>query len=153
MKVFFDTNVILEYLVQRERLDAAKRVIDRLVDGGHDLFMSVGGFYTILYVVDKYLNKELHVEKETRITVVRNMARVLLNEYHVAEHDNGSLMRGIDDLRFADLEDSCQLQVAVSSGCQFLLSFNSKDYPTTDNRINIMTPQQFLDHYPINLKS
>ena len=147
MKVFFDTNVIIEYLIQRERVDAVKRVIDRLVDGGQDLYMSAGGFYTILYVVDKYLNKELHLEKETRISVMRNMARVLLKDYHVAEHDNESLIRSIEDLHFADLEDSCQLQAAVSAGCQYLLTFNSKDYPS-DSQILVLTPEQFLDVHP-----
>ena len=148
MKVFFDTNVIIEYLIQRDRLDVVKQVINRLHDGGHTVYMSVGGFYTILYVIDKYLNKELRIEKMTRVAFLRNMARELLAEYHVAGHDNESLLRSINDLRFADLEDSCQLQAAVSSGCQYLLTFNSKHYPTTDNHIEIMTPEQFLDDNP-----
>ena len=99
------------------------------------------------YVVDKYLNKELHFEKETRIAVLRNMARVLLKDYFVAGHDNESLLRGVDDMRFVDLEDSCQLQAAVSSGCQWLITFNLKDYPA-EKQIEIMTPQQFLNSYP-----
>ena len=151
MKVFFDTNVIIEYLMQRERLDAVKRTINQLIAGGHSLYMSVGGFCTILYVVDKYLNKELNIEKKTRVAFLRNMAKGLLKDYHVAEHDNESLLRSINDMRFADLEDSCQLQAAVSAGCQYLLTFNSKDYPNTDNHIEIMTPEQFLDVNPQNL--
>ena len=148
MRVFFDTNVVIEYLIQRERLDVVKRVVNQLHDGSHVLYMSVGGFYTILYVIDKYLNKELHIEKKTRVAFLRNMAQELLTEYHVAEHDNESLLRSINDLRFTDLEDSCQLQAAVSAGCQYLLTFNSKDYPTTDNLIDVMTPEQFLDNNP-----
>lgn len=151
MKVFFDTNVIIEYLIQRERLDAVKRTINQLIAGGHSLYMSVGGFYTILYVVDKYINKELNIEKKTRVAFLRNMAKGLLKDYHVAEHDNESLLRSINDMCFADLEDSCQLQAAVSVGCQYLLTFNSKDYPNTDNHIEIMTPEQFLDVNPQNL--
>lgn len=147
MKVFFDTNVIIEYLIQRTRLDAAKLSIDKLVDGGHSLHMSAGGFYTILYIIDKYLNKELHIEKETRVAFLRNMARGLLKDYHVVGHDNESLLQGINDLRFGDLEDSCQLQAAITSGCQYLLTFNVKDYPSADNQIIIVTPEQFLDEY------
>lgn len=150
MKVFFDTNIIIEYLIQRERLDVVKQVINKLIDGGHGLYMSVGGFYTILYVIDKYLNKELHIEKKTRVAFLRNMAKGLLKEYHVAEHGNESLLRSINDLRFSDLEDSCQLQAAVSAGCQCLLTFNTKDYPITDSQIEVLTPKQFLFE---NLKS
>ena len=148
MKVFFDTNVILEYLMQRERLDATKRVINQLVDANHDLFMSAGGFYTILYVVDKFLNKELGIEKSKRVVILRNMGRGLLNEYGIAGHDNESLIQGIDDLRFSDLEDSCQLQAAISAGCQCLLTFNAKDYPTTNGLIKTITPEQFLLENP-----
>lgn len=148
MKVFLDTNIIIEYLIQRERTNLVKQVVNRLVEGDHALYMSVGGFYTLLYVIDKHLNKELGIEKKTRVAFLRNMAQELLKEYHIAEHDNESLMRSINDLRFDDLEDSCQLQVAVSSGCQYLLTFNSKDYPTSGNQIEVMTPQQFLDNYP-----
>ena len=144
MKVFFDTNVILEYLIQRERLDAVKQVVNKLDEGDHNLYMSVGSFYTILYVADKYINKELHVEKKTRVTFLRNMAQGLLTAYRVAEHDKESLLRSINDLRFDDLEDSCQLQAAVSAGCQCLLTYNTKDYPASDNQIKILTPEQFL---------
>ena len=153
MKVFFDTNIVIEYLIQRERSALVKQVVNGLVEGGHDLYMSAGGFYTILYVIDKYLNKELDIEKKTRVAFIRNMAKELLTEYHVAEHDNESLLRSINDLRFTDLEDSCQLQAAVSAGCQCLLTFNSKDYPTTDSPIDIMTPEQFLDNSPEPLKN
>ena len=148
MKIFFDTNVVIEHLMQRERFDIMKQVLNRFIDGNHVLYMSVGGFYTILYVIDKYLNKELHIEKMTRIGFLRNMARELLTEYRVAGHDNESLLRSINDMRFTDLEDSCQLKAAVSAGCQYLLTFNLKDYPTTDNQIEIMTPEQFLDNNP-----
>ncbi len=37
MRVFFDTNVIIEYLIQRKHFDAAKRAIDKLIDGDHAL--------------------------------------------------------------------------------------------------------------------
>lgn len=150
MRVFLDTNIIIEYLIQRERTNLVKQVVNRLVEGDHALYMSAGGFYTILYVVDKHLNKELGIEKKTRVAFLRNMAQELLTEYHVAEHDNESLLRSINDLRFADLEDSCQMQAAVSAGCQYLLTFNLKDYPATENQIEIITPQQFLNE---NLKS
>ena len=153
MKVFLDTNIIIEYLIQRERTNLVKQVVNRLVEGDQALYMSAGGFYTLLYVVDKHLNKELGIEKKTRVAFLRNMAQELLKEYRVAEHDNESLMRSINDLRFADLEDSCQLQAAAAAGCQYLLTFNSKDYPTTDNQIEVMTPQQFLENYLEILKS
>ena len=147
MKVFFDTNVIIEYLIQRDHFDVTKQVIDKLINADHILCISAGGFYTIIYIIDKYLNKELRIEKATRIAFLRNMARGILKNYHVAEHDNESLLRSINDLRFTDLEDSCQLQAAITAGCQCLLTFNVKDFPSFDNQIKVLTPEQFLDEY------
>ena len=57
---------------------------------------------------------------------------------------NESLLRGVIDLRFDDLEDSCQLQAAVSAGCHYLLTFNVKDYPPSGSQIKVVTPEQFL---------
>ena len=147
MKVFFDTNIVIEYLIRREHFDEAKRAVDQLVNDGHTLFMSAAGFYTILFIVDKYLNKEWHIDKETRVAFMRNMARGLLKEYRVVDHNKESLMQGIDDLRFSDLEDSCQLQAAITAGCQYLLTFNVKDYPSSESQIAVLTPTQFLDNY------
>ena len=144
MKIFFDTNVVLEHLIKRERFDTVKQALNRIVGASHELYISAGGFYTILYVVDRFLNKELQLEKEPRIAVLRNMAQGLLNNYRVAGHDNESLLRGVIDLRFDDLEDSCQLQAAVSAGCQYLLTFNVKDYPPAGSQIKVVTPEQFL---------
>ena len=147
MKVFFDTNVIIEYLIKRDHFDATKQVIDKLINGSHVLCMSAGGFYTILYIIDKYLNKELRIEKATRVAFLRNMARGILKDYHIEGHDNESLLQGINDLRFSDLEDSCQLQAAKSSNCQYLLTFNVKDFPAADPQIKILTPERFLDEW------
>ena len=146
MKVFVDTNVIIEYLIARERVGAAKQVIDWLVENRNDIYMSVGGFYTILYSVDKYIRKELFPPKDLRLNMLRGIARGLLANYRVAEHDNKTLLQAITDLRFSDLEDSCQLQAAIKCGCQILLTFNNKDYPTTDSMpIKVLTPETFIE--------
>lgn len=48
MKVFVDTNVILDYILQREHYTEAKRAIAQEVAAQDTLLMSVGGFYTML---------------------------------------------------------------------------------------------------------
>jgi len=49
MKVFLDTNVILEYFTVREEYVTAQRLFERLHRDGDDLYMSVGSFYTIVF--------------------------------------------------------------------------------------------------------
>ena len=144
MKVFVDTNVIIENVIRRERFDVARRVIDSLLVDKNELYMSSGCFYTLLYVVDKYLRSEFRMEKTFRLAFLRNMAHGLLSDFRVAAHDNDSLLCSIEDFRFSDIEDSCQLQAAIASGCDYLLSFNVADYPSSDDRIMILSPEEFM---------
>jgi len=66
--------------------------------------------------------------------------------FDVAEHDKNSLLRGVSDKEYKDIEDSCQHQVAQKVDCEALISFNISDYSeTTDGHLRIFTPQRFID--------
>lgn len=58
------------------------------------------------------------------------MMRKVLSLFTVAEHDNETLLSGIDDVTYNDIEDSCQYQLALKHGCERLLTFNASDFPT-----------------------
>lgn len=144
MKVFLDTNVVLEYLMRREQSDAVEKSIDSLKSAGDDMYISVGGFYSILYVLDNFLRKELEIKNPDRIAAIRVIAGQLLEELHVAEHDNSSLLNGINDELFVDLEDSCQYQAALKAQCKYFLTFNLRHYPIESNDIRVLTPNDFV---------
>ena len=145
MKVFIDTNVILEYTMERERAEIVDKLFDTLKNQEHQMLMSVGGFYTMLYVIDKFLKKEMHLDKEVRIKTLRSVMRRLLQNFVVAEHDNESLLRGISDANYTDLEDSCQYQLAQRAGCQAIITFNVSDYRNTQNSpVKVLTPEEYL---------
>lgn len=129
MKVFVDTNVILDYVLQREHYAEAKRVIAQEIASNCELLMSVGGFYTMLFVVDKYFRKDLRQSRSEAEAQTRDVMRKVLSVFSVADHDNASLLKGIDDGQFHDLEDSCQYQLALKHGCDKILTFNVSDYP------------------------
>ena len=146
MTTFIDTNVILEYVLQRERLSEAKEVITLLLNSGHKMVISAGSVYTSIFLIEKYLRKDLHYEKERRLATLRNIMQQILHMFNVAEHDNDSLLRSMGDISFDDLEDSCQYQVAQKAGCGFLITFNIADYPTEDDApVKVLTPQQFIN--------
>ena len=66
--------------------------------------------------------------------------------FDVAEHDKNSLLKGVSDNDYKDIEDSCQHQVALKMGCEALVSFNISDYKeSTGGHVKIFTPQQFID--------
>ena len=65
--------------------------------------------------------------------------RKTLSVFTVAEHDNVSLLCGINDDSFCDIEDSCQYQLAVKHDCDCLLTFNASDFPVkTDAHVEVV---------------
>lgn len=146
MKVLVDTNVILELILQRENVGFAKRSLSVLSQGDHEMYLTVGGFYGMLYTVDNYLRKVMELKKPDRIEALRSIMIQILNKFQVAEHDRKSLLRGIENKSFSDLEDSCQYQAASKEGCTLLLTFNKSDFVVEDDvPVKVMTPQEFLE--------
>lgn len=146
MKVLIDSNVILEVLLQREEYEVANCLLETLFRDKHEMLLTSGSFYGMMYTVDKYLRKEMNQVNPGRTDTVRSIMAKVLSIMGVAGHDKESLLRGIGDGKFADLEDSCQHQAAVKSGCDCLISFNLKDY-AGGAVINAVTPQDFLNSY------
>ena len=145
-KVFIDTNVILDFILHREHWAEAKDVVAHFVENRTEMVMSVGGFYTMHYLIDKYLRKELHLDKTTRIVPLRTLLTRILQTFNVAEHDKASLLRGVGDPQYTDLEDSCQYQLAVKSGCEMLITFDIDHFPQTENgALLVVTPQAFME--------
>ena len=110
--------------------------------------MTVGSFYTMIFLVDKYLRKERGLQGEMRLLVLRKLMSDILRVIKVAGHNKSSLLRSISDIQFKDIEDSCQYQAAQRAGCEVLITFNVIDYHVAEGAVPcVMTPQEFLDYY------
>jgi predicted nucleic acid-binding protein len=145
MKVFVDTNVILDYVLQREHYAEAKAAIAKGAAMKDELMMSVGGFYTMLFIVEKYFRKDLQQNGHDAVAQTRDVMRKVLSVFTIAGHDNASLLRGINNLQYKDIEDSCQYQAAQKAGCEVLLTFNNHDFPVAEGFVpRVMTPAEFL---------
>ena len=145
MKVFIDTNVILEYFMHREKYEVTEKLLKGLRSRNAQMFMSVGAFYTIHFIILKYLHKEQGLVGEECLQNLRIILNKILQMFDIAEHDKNSLIRGISDSEYKDLEDSCQYQVAQKVDCEAFVSFNISDYKeSTNGQLKIYTPQQFI---------
>ncbi len=142
MKVFLDTNVILEFFIEREDVRTAAQLFKRLKDDKAELYMSVGSFYTMLFLIDKYLRKELGLTGDDRIATLRSLAVKIVKAISVVEQDNESLLRGVEDMQYKDIEDSCQHEAAVAKGCECIITYNVKDYP--HSLLPVLSPSDFL---------
>ncbi len=146
MKILLDTNVILENFLQRERYTTTHRLLENLKKQGHTMYISSGSFYTMAFLVDKYLKRECGMMGEKRLVTLRQIMLGILNGVNVAEHNKASLIQGVTNLVFKDIEDSCQFEAAKKAGCKLLLTFNISDYPCdTNSGVTVLSPAEYLD--------
>ncbi len=144
MKIFFDTNVVLEFLAERPKASQVESVISLCEKNGWSKYLSVGSIYTIAYMTERILHQKGLVRPEL-IEVQRNIFQALLSSYKVVPLKLGRILEAAGDLSFSDLEDSFQYQSALQVDCDVLLTFNIKDFKEAKQEdIKIMEPEAFL---------
>ena len=57
MNIFLDTNVILESALRREELEVTRELYEKIERQGDRMFISVGSFYSMIFVVDNFLRQ------------------------------------------------------------------------------------------------
>lgn len=83
---------------------------------------------------------------EERLLALRQIMSSILKDLHVAEHDKASLLRGLNNLEFKDIEDGCQYELAEKIPCELLLTFNTADYPLDkESSVKALSPEEYLD--------
>lgn len=148
MKVFLDTNVVLEVILQREQSAVSKQIVKYMIGKDVAMYISAASFYTMIFVTEKYLKKNWGLTGNDKVEALRIVLEETLKTYSIAEHDNSSLLKGIKDVKFNDLEDSCQYQLAQKTGCDLLITFNPLDYSNAEKKnVEVLTPQQFIEKY------
>lgn len=146
MKVFYDTNIILEYLLKRKEGDKVRDILLWSHENHVEKFLSSGSFYTLTYLIEKYLKNQGAQNAQNRRHELTCILSGLLQEYKIIGETDWR--KAINDVRFSDLEDSYQYQTAVNAGCNVLLTLNIRDFKQiTDSSISIMTPEEFVNKY------
>ena len=65
MRIFLDTNVILDYLTARGNEKATKKIFESIDSGENIGFISTGSFYTIIYLAERFLKDFLQSNSAT----------------------------------------------------------------------------------------
>lgn len=145
MKIFCDTNILIEYLCKRTYADVIEDILSK-DRKNTQLFISVGCFYTITFIIEKYLRQVAHLSPEERMAQLREILLGVLSDFNVVSHTSFMLKLGVEDVHYKDLEDSYQNQAAINSNCDVLLTINKKDF-TEIGGIEVLTPLEFVAKY------
>lgn len=136
MRVFLDTNVILDfYQVRDEFFKPAAAIFDLGFKGKIELLVSSLSIINANYILRKYYSKN---ELTTKI-------RSILQLCNVTIINQSDLMMALD-LDWKDYEDCVQYLSALSENSDVLITRNSDDFKSA-NRLRIYTPTDFLNEF------
>lgn len=134
MKVFLDTNILIDYLLKRQPFyDSAKKVFDMClykIDG----CVTPHSLIDVFYMLSERTDATVDYCRETILKL-----RAVL--YVVPENDD-RVFTAARTSAFADFEDSMQNESAIFAGVDYIITRNKKDFD--GSVIPVATADEFL---------
>lgn len=135
MRVFIDTNILIDFMAVRQPHYQTAAALFALAEMNElQLVYSTTTVANSFYILRKsYSSTQLAEAFENQ----KDVAEIC----GVSSNDVYSALAA----RWADGEDSIQHQSALSAGCDYILTRNKKDFE--QSHVPVMTPEEFLDKY------
>ena len=118
MKLFLDTNIIVDFLTERDGFyDLAAQVVNLADSGEAELCCSALSYATVFYLVRPTKGKE------TTLKMLREFSKIC----EVAPVDS-SIVDAALYSSFKDFEDAIQYFCALNAGADIIITRNIKDF-------------------------
>ncbi len=135
-KIFLDTNIILDFLGEREGFYEASAKIMTLADKKKiQAYTSPSSVSNVFYVLAKYESSKIALEKIRKFKLLCSMS--VMDDEVVEKAINSD---------FKDFEDAMQYFSALASNCEIIITRNEKDFK------NAMIPVMNAESYLLILK-
>ena len=132
-RIFIDTNVIIDVLMQRDGYLSSARVLALAKNEDTTLFVSVLTMANLAYFLRKYLKGDSFYAEMRKLSCLVN----------VADTTNNHFLSALD-LQAKDFEDALQYYCAISNECDIIVTRNKKDFAFSS--ISVLTPEELLHH-------
>lgn len=134
MVVLIDTNVLLNYLTNREDayLKHSVKIVEMCARGECTGYIAFHTLSTLWYV----LRKRSAAER-------RQNLRDICEIFQVASASQGEILSAIDQDSFEDFEDCLQDKCAKEVGADYIITCNIKDFDNSE--VSAVNPQMFLE--------
>lgn len=132
MRVFLDTNVILDLIQRRVGYDDAALIMQKSENGEYSLFTSSLSMVNIAYILRKYYRGESLYHLLEELGDIIDVITVSSEAYHKALQS-----------RALDFEDAIQLFSAIESDMDCIVTRNAQDF--IFDKLPIYTPFDFLN--------
>lgn len=131
-KIFLDTNIIIDFLGEREGFYEASAKILTLADKKKiKVYTSPSSISNVFYVLAKYENSKIALEKIRKFKLLCSMSVMDDEVIEKAIHSD-----------FKDFEDAMQYFSALASNCDIIITRNEKDFKNA--LIPVMNAEEFL---------
>ncbi|MEO6882458.1 MAG: PIN domain-containing protein [Bacteroidia bacterium] len=132
MRVYLDTNVLLDFFLKREPFYESSKSIIRMADEMKIIcYTSPISISNIAYIMQKFGRDK-----------VKNLTLKLLSIIHLTELDKQIYIAAFNS-KFEDVEDALQYFSASKTKADVIITRNTKDFKHSSIEIN--TPEQFLN--------
>jgi predicted nucleic acid-binding protein len=132
VRLFIDTNLLLDVLAERQPFYAsAARIWSLCETGACAGFVSAISFNNVFYIV-----------RRARDAAVARRALVLMRDIFGSVAPDQQILNQAIDSDIRDFEDAIQFFSAHRAAADYLLTRNAADFPKT--RLPILAPDEFL---------
>ncbi len=133
MVVLIDTNILLNYLTNREDdyLEQSIKIVEMCAKGECIGYIAFHTLSTLWYVLRKRSDKER-----------RDNLRDICEIFNVASASQKEILDAIDKDSFFDFEDCLQDKCAKEAGADYIITCNIKDF--INSEIPAVNPGEFL---------
>jgi predicted nucleic acid-binding protein len=138
MKLYIDTDVIIDFLYNRpEHYENSVIIFSLIENGTYKGYISSLIIWNLYYILSKYLNPK---EARKRIKEFRSIIEIISIDGKTVDLALNSNIK--------DFEDSIQYYAAKGERVDILITRNKKDYQK--GSLSIMTPTEFIKSIPLN---
>ena len=130
-RIFIDTNVIIDVLMQRDGYLSSARVLALARNEDITLYVSVLTMANLAYILRKSL------KGDSFYTEMRKLSCLVT----VADTTNNHFLSALD-LQAKDFEDALQYYCAISNECDIIVTRNKKDFAFSS--ISVLTREELL---------
>lgn len=133
MRVLIDTNILLDWLMNREPFHQnATKIMENCLFGSLEGFLASHTLPDLFYI----LRRDFTVGKRKELLIL------LCDNMKVIPEDQETIKAALTNDNWLDLEDGLQMQCAVMEELDYIITRNLKDFETS--KVKAISPEQFL---------
>lgn len=146
MRVYLDTNIIMEYFGHRKLYDSVSAILKASEQKALTAYISTNSLDTIIYLLGLQL-KDSGVHEPRKREQISNMLRSVLAYLDVVSIDKDKLIEALEDKNFKDIEDSIQYHCAEDNSSDYLVTINIKHFKNTNGNVKVLSPSDFVEEH------